>query len=89
MSRAAPPTIKGLIGPLADPPSGWSLWLLAVPCGEGDPLTGLDLSFTVRQQAAEKRGATVRWGRLPPTRLRGRRGAALGGWQSEPLEPWG
>ena len=49
MSRAAPPTIKGLIGPLADPPSGWSLWLLAVPCGEGDPLTGLDLSFTVRQ----------------------------------------
>ncbi|MFM8277960.1 MAG: UPF0182 family protein [Cyanobium sp.] len=29
---------------------GWSLWLpalLAVPFGEGDPLTGLDLSFTV------------------------------------------
>jgi len=29
---------------------GWSLWLpalLATPYGEGDPLTGLDLSFTV------------------------------------------
>ncbi len=34
---------------------GWSLWLpalLAVPFGEGDPLTGLDLSFTVLQLPA-------------------------------------
>ena len=34
---------------------GWSLWLpalLAVPFGEGDPLTGMDLSFTVLQLPA-------------------------------------
>ncbi len=34
---------------------GWSLWLpalLAAPFGEGDPLTGLDLSFTVLQLPA-------------------------------------
>jgi len=34
---------------------GWSFWLpalLAVPFGEGDPLTGLDLSFTVLQLPA-------------------------------------
>ena len=34
---------------------GWSLWvpaLLAVPFGEGDPLTGLDISFTVLQLPA-------------------------------------
>ncbi len=34
---------------------GWSLWLpalLAVPFGQGDPLTGLDLSFTVLQLPA-------------------------------------
>ena len=34
---------------------GWSLWvpaLLAVPFGEGDPLTGFDLSFTVLQLPA-------------------------------------
>ena len=34
---------------------GWSLWLpalLASPFGEGDPLTGLDLSFTVLQLPA-------------------------------------
>ena len=34
---------------------GWSLWLpalLAVPFGEGDPLTGWDLSFTVLQLPA-------------------------------------
>jgi hypothetical protein len=34
---------------------GWSLWapaLAAVPFGEGDPLTGLDLSFTVLQLPA-------------------------------------
>lgn len=34
---------------------GWSLWLpalLAVPFGRGDPLTGLDLSFTVLQLPA-------------------------------------
>ena len=34
---------------------GWSLWLpalVAVPFGEGDPLTGLDLSFTVLQLPA-------------------------------------
>ena len=34
---------------------GWSLWLpalLAVPFGEGDPLTGMDLAFTVLQLPA-------------------------------------
>ena len=34
---------------------GWSLWLpalLAVPFGKGDPITGLDLSFTVLQLPA-------------------------------------
>ncbi len=34
---------------------GWSLWLpalLAMPFGEGDPLTGMDLSFTVLQLPA-------------------------------------
>ena len=34
---------------------GWSLWLpalLAVPFGQGDPITGMDLSFTVLQLPA-------------------------------------
>ncbi|MGB7564579.1 MAG: UPF0182 family protein, partial [Prochlorococcaceae cyanobacterium] len=44
-----------LVGSASALARGWSLWvpaLLAVPFGEGDPLTGFDLSFTVLQLPA-------------------------------------
>jgi uncharacterized membrane protein (UPF0182 family) len=44
-----------LVGSATALARGWSLWvpaLLAVPFGEGDPLTGFDLSFTVLQLPA-------------------------------------
>ena len=46
-----------LVGSATALARGWSLWvpaLLAAPFGEGDPLTGFDLSFTVLQLPAVK-----------------------------------
>lgn len=46
---------------------GWSLWLpalLAAPFGQGDPITGLDLSFTVLQLPALQLVLSVVMGQL-------------------------